>query len=136
MSMPRAPLGMLSLCMWKTYIGATCLRRQEREDIGELSVHDVENIAIWIFEPGHFQITTDVNVPLSGQTRHVVFERDPFALQLAHHAVQIVSNRPGDCPGLVGACLLGLVDVEGRVAAAIDEQFVPLGWLAYRSLKR
>ena len=67
------------------------------------AVHDAENVAVRIFEPGDFVIAGDVHVALAlrlGQV--IVLERDAFGLERADDVFDIV-DRPGQGSGFVRA---------------------------------
>ena len=72
--------------------------RVQEQASEELAIHDTEDVAVRVLEPGNLQVLAvgDVQVALQLQARHVVvLEGDALRFQRAHFALDVV-DRPGD----------------------------------------
>src|SRR5262245_12145564 len=93
----------------------------------DLSVNDVENVTVRIFEPRNFHWTGNMDIAFKLQTRHVVvLKRDTFRLQRADLSRYIV-DAPGQSRRLVGSCKLGKVDVNQGISTGEYDHFVVFG---------
>jgi hypothetical protein len=59
-----------------------------------LAIHDAENVAVRILEPGHLDVARDVNVALAPRVRQiVVLEPDALRLEPADDILDSVGTR-------------------------------------------
>jgi len=91
------------------------------------AVHDAENVAVRIFEPGDLVIAGDVHVALALRLRQVVvLERDALRLERADDLLDVV-DRPGQGSGFVSTSEGGPIHVDGGVATLEDDGLVVFG---------
>src|SRR5690606_21863807 len=79
---------------------------------------DVQDVAVRVLEPCHFHVPAHMNVTIPGCSRHVVmFESHALVAQCPYDVLDVVANRPCDCGGFVGACILRAVDINDGITA-------------------
>ena len=78
---------------WKTR--GFCARLRQDYGGARSDVHDIEDVAVRILEPGRPQVPSDVNVALPCHTRQiVVLELDALRFQVAHDVIHAVADVP------------------------------------------
>ena len=67
-----------------------------------------------------------MNVAVARHAGHVVvvLERHAFGLERFYDGLQFLSHRPTQSCGMVGAGVLGAIDIEDYLAAFVDDQFL------------
>ena len=67
----------------------------------QLSIHDTQDIAVGIFEPGGSYVAAGVNIAVSRHPRQVVvLELDALGLQLSRYIFHVFSDNPGQAVAL------------------------------------
>ena len=89
---------------------------------------EAEAVAVGVLEPCGPARAGDVQVALEDGERHVgMLEAHALGLQRPHRRLDVVADVPGDGGRLVGAGMLGLVDVARRITAREGDQPVATG---------